>query len=609
MFTENRRIGQHVVYDYDTSDYKLRELIETIYNTDIESLQTISKDFYSREAGTLQDVETDIHKKFYTYIKSNDTFKHAYCRLVRDIFDQFFPDESVLIYQSFPSIRFQFTGNTCVPPHCDSDDVGRHPDGERNFLLPITKMSGSTRLFIESEPKKSDYQGVDMEYGNILSFNGNKCIHYNTVNTESYMRVSFDFRVITLANYMKYLHKNDIAHTNPRDKESRKPVSMIVGGYYQCMFRDTSDLHWHVPQTIVQSRPCFDDEESNACASYFQSGDPFVTEYKQTEKLEDAIKEFTKSRFCFMVPSGTSALIVALLACDIRPGDEVIVPDYTMVATANAVRLLGATPILVDVCADTYTLHPDSICKHMTPLTKAVIHVSLNNKSVDMSSIVELCKRKNIYLIEDAAQSVGCTIGGVHYGTLGDVGCFSFSTPKIITTGQGGCLITNNEAIASKIHSIKNFGRQTGRVEVYDSFGLNFKFTDIHAVIGLSQMKKLPYRIIRMREMFDLYYRSISQCTHVTIRQAPNTEWIPWFVEVETEDRDALATFLNKHQVQTRITYPSLHSLPIYDSTSTFTNSLHISKHGLFLPTHFQLTNANIEYICDLIHVFDRNCV
>ena len=612
MFQRKSSIGQHTVYSYDTTQYKLQELIEEIYGIDIQSLQNSSKDFQTREAGTLRDIETDIHKKFYTFIKSNDRFKTVYCQIIRDLVDQFFPDEPAMLYQSFPSIRFQFVGNTCVPPHCDSDDTGRHPVGERNFLIPITKMIGTTRLFIETEPKKGDHTGIDMEYGDILSFNGNTCVHYNTVNVEQYMRISFDFRMITLKDYMNYTMYNEITKTNPRDIESRKPVNMIVGGYYQCLFRQ-SDLvkmmKWHTSSSIVQSRPCFNEEEPNACVSYFQTGDPFLTEFKQTESLENAIRTLTGSTHCFMTPSGTSALITALLACNVGPGDEVLVPDYTMVATANSIRLLGAKPIFVDVHPNSYTLHVDDVIKHLTPSTKAVIHVTLNNRSIGLTELASLCKQKNLYLIEDAAQSLGCLIDGKHYGTIGDIGCFSFSTPKIITTGQGGCLITNNTTLATKILTLKNFGRKMGGVEVYDSFGVNFKFTDLQAVVGLAQMKKLPQRVRRMREMFDMYYQGLSACRAVVIRPAPNDEWIPWFIEVETERRDDLAAFLSKHSVQTRITYPSIHSLPVYGEPGSFPNSDHISKHGLFLPTHFLLTNEQILYICDLINIYDLHCI
>ena len=130
-------------------------------------------------------IQADLHKRFYSAIKSDNTFKKSYCDLIKDIFNHLYPDESILIYQSFPSIRFQFIGNKAIPAHCDSDSTGKHPLGERNFLIPITDMKNTSRLFIESAPEKGDFQGIDLKYGNLFHFNGNRCIHYNETNHEN----------------------------------------------------------------------------------------------------------------------------------------------------------------------------------------------------------------------------------------------------------------------------------------------------------------------------------------------------------------------------------------------------------------------------------------
>jgi perosamine synthetase len=533
--------------------------------------------------------------------------------LIRDIADQFFPQEKALIYQSFPSIRFQFIGNKSVPPHCDSDDVGRHPFGERNFLLPITKMTGSNRLFVESVPGAGDFAGIDMDYGQLLYFNGNKCIHYNEKNVEDFMRISFDFRVITIRDYITYLSTSPIAQTNPRDPgKSRDPVRLTIGGYYQCMFKgepDSTMTRWFShKELLLQTRPVFDDEEQKACSEYFSTGDPFLTEYKVTQSLENELAKMIGVPYCYMTPSGTSALMVALIACGVGPGDEVIVPNYTMVATANAIRVLGALPVLVDVHPDTFTLDLDTLRNAFTSRTRAVIHVSLNNHSIGLADIASFCKESSVYLIEDAAQSVGCTLGGKHYGTFGDIGCFSLSSPKIITTGQGGFIVTKDPSLAEKIRQCKNFGRADGGTEVYPGFGLNFKFTDIQAAIGLAQLAKLPSRVERMRSIHARYFAGINGLRTIKIREAPTDEWIPWFVTIETFDRDKVADFLKKHLVQTRVTYPAIHSLPVYNVSGDFPASDHISLRGLFLPTHFKLTDENIEYICRLLRVIDLSC-
>ena len=610
QFTIERQFGEHTVLNYNTDNYKFYEQLKNIFQIeDLSQIHKISKDysdFMNGNISNLQDIEADLHKKFYTAIKSNDTFKKSYCDLVKDIFNHFFSEEDVLIYQSFPSIRFQFIGNKAVPAHCDSDSIGKHPVGEKNFLIPITDMKNTTRLFIESAPEKGDFQGVDLKYGNLFYFNGNRCIHYNQTNQEDYTRISFDFRVICLKDYMKYVMQDTITTTNPRDpQKERKPVKMVVGGYYQSMFKKDSTekiLDWHFQkEKIIQTRPSFNELEARACYDYMSTGDPFLTEFKKTTELEDAFKKFIGAKHCFMTTSGTSALTLAYLALDIKPGDEIIVPNYTMVATANSVKLLGAVPVLADVDSETFTLTLDEIKKKITPKTKAIVHVSLNNREKGLREIAEYCKDNSLYLIEDAAQSLGCFNNGQHFGTFGDIGCFSLSTPKIISTGQGGFVVTNNDEFASRLWKIKNFGRKAGGLEEYDMFGLNFKFTDIQAVIGLEQFKKLPERIQRMKEIYMLYQENIN-----SLLPSMGNEWIPWFVDLKTDNRDKLIHFLNQHNIQTRVTYPSLHSLPMYSGDNEdYVNSVDISTNGVFLPSHLLLTNSEINFIGRCVHSFN----
>jgi len=618
MFTLKEVIGDHTIYRYNTSIHKFKEYLENLYNTnDLSRLHEQSHEyslFLNGQLESLENVETDIHKRFYNDIKSNNTFKELYCNFIKDIYSQFFSEEPFLVYQSFPSIRFQFIGNKAIPPHCDSDEIGKHPIGEKNFLVPITDMINTTRLFIETSPSKGDFTGISLQHGDLFYFNGNKCIHYNETNKENYLRISFDFRVLTPTLYLDYIKNYSITTTNPRDLyKERKPTKMIIGGYYQVFFKDTNDkqmLQWfHNQSLIMQTRPSFDSTEALACSNYFTNGDPFLTEFKETEKLEKRLAEFIGINHCYMVPSGTSAIITALLACNIKPGDDVIVPNFTMIATANAVKLIGANPILVDVNKDTFTLDLHTVKKNITVNTKAIIHVSLNNRNKDLAALAKYSKENNIYLIEDAAQSLGAYSNNQHYGTFGDIGCFSLSSPKIITTGQGGFLITNNKELASKIYKIKNFGRSSGGVEQYDVFGVNFKFTDIQAVIGLAQVDKLPQRITRMKEIHTLYFNELSSIKGIHILDSMDSGWIPWFIDIIVDDREELIYFLKQHNIQTRVTYPALHLTEPYATnvySSDFTNSTYISKNGIFLPTHFLLTDENILYISSIIKTFFR---
>jgi len=583
--------------------HKFLEYFQKLYQC--ENLQQLHlKSNIDSNDEKLSDIETDLHKQFYQDIKTNPTFKKLYCDFIVSIFDQLFPEEEVYIYQSFPSIRIQYFNNTVIPPHCDSDHLAKHPIGEKNFLLPITKMYGTNRLFMESEPEKKDYQGIDLDYGDLLYFNGNKCIHYNEKNAEKDIRISLDFRIILLRDYQKYINNNQVTFTNPRD--DRIPVLMTIGGYYQmCCKSDINKIqeNWfYNKEKIIQTRPNFDIREANACYEYMKTGDNFVTEFKQTTELEKRICAFTGAKYCSMTTSGTSAIILALFSLNIGNGDDVIVPNYTMIASINAIKIIGANPIIVDVDAETGTISKEIIEKAITRKTKAVLHVSLNNRTKNLQEIVEYCREKNLFLVEDAAQSLGCFLNKKHIGTYGLIGCFSLSTPKIISTGQGGFLLTDDAEIFKKINMIKNFGRKEGGSEVYEMFGLNLKFTDIQAVIGIEQMKKLPGRVTRMREIFDIYYRELG--TVCKMIKPANEEWIPWFIDIYVEDRDNLSTFLSKHNIQTRVTYPEINKTPMYLNQEELPNSKYISNHGLFLPSHTLLADHQIKYICEIIKLY-----
>jgi len=590
--------GDHTIFKYNTKNHQFLEYFQNLFKTKtLDSIENIIN---------VDGKDTELHKLFYNDIKQNDTFKILYCDFIKYIYEELFPNEKVLIYQSFPSIRIQFFDNIVVPPHYDSDHLGKHPVGEKNFLLPITKMFNSNTIFVESTPGENDFMGIEMDYGNLFYFNGNKCTHFNKKNVEGKIRISLDFRVILLKDYLNYINSNQITFTNPKNS-GRNPTKMIIGGYYQMCFKNNIDNiynNWfNQNDLILQSRPNFSEEEALACYNYMHEGDNFVTEFKQTELLEKMICDYIGCKYCIMTTSGTCALIISLLALDIKQGDEVIVPNYTMIATINAIKNTGATPVIIDVDENTFTINKELVEKAITHKTKAVMHVSLNNRISKLEDLVTLCNEKNIYLIEDSAQSLGCVYNNKHLGTYGKIGCFSLSTPKIISTGQGGFTVTDDETLFKKMTMIKNFGRKQGGVDDFEVYGLNFKFTDIQAVIGIEQMKKLKDRVTRMKEIFNLYYTNLKN--ENIILKSNYENWIPWFIDIFTDNRTELINFLKIHNIQTRVTYPEINKTPMYLDDNIFENSSYISNYGLFLPSHTLLTNSEINYICELIKLFN----
>ncbi len=603
--------GDHNVYQYDQGKFNFRQFFEELYGrADLERLG----DRTDLEEEGISDVETDLHKKFYADIKTRPAFKELYCCFIREIHEQFFPEEEYLIYQSFPSVRFQFKNNVAVPPHYDSDHIGCHPLGEKNFIVPVTDMYGSKRLFVESSPGAADFRGIDLKMGELFYFNGNRCTHYNVSNIEDSIRISLDFRVLRVSDYKKYIASGQITTTNPRDPDKKRvPTKMVIGGYYQLTRRgeDLADMmRWtHQKEMLLQTRPNFGAEERDAVTTYMSDFDNFFTEFRQTEAFEKELAEVIGAKHCVAVTSGNVALIVALMALGVGPGDEVIVPNYTMIASANSVRAVGAKVVLCDVEMPSLTMTRQSIEDLITPRTKAVIHVSLNNRQSELEGLVEWLHGRGVAIVEDAAQSLGARVGGRALGTFGDVGCFSLSTPKIISTGQGGFLVTDSDEIARKARMIKNFGRRSGGVDIFEVFGQNYKFTDIQAIIGREQLKKLPERVLFMRQLYDWYKEGLVGCDGVSLEADGGEGWIPWFVDVFLERRDELAEWLKVHGIQTRPCYPPICDTPMYAEEAggmEFAVSRYVSDHGLFLPSHTLVTKEQVEFICKLIRLWSN---
>jgi perosamine synthetase len=348
--------------------------------------------------------------------------------------------------------------------------------------------------------------------------------------------------------------------------------------------------------------PWYDEKEINAVHEYLKSG-AWIMEHKRTRELGQMIANYTGAKFCSILPNGTLTLWAALAVLDIGPGDEVIVPDYTMVATTNAVRLSGAKPVFVDISRKNLCLDLELTRKAITPRTKAIMLVSINGRCPEVKEFAELAKEKNIYLIEDAAQSLGSRVDGKHLGTFGVFGSFSFSMPKVITMGQGGALITDDEEKYKKLLMFKNFGREEGAPDDYKILGYNLKFSDLQAVFGIEQMKKLEFRVNRKKEIFNLYKKLLSGNKNVEfIETSPETS--PWFIDILVSDPDDLAKYLKESNVGTRRFYPSIHDLPFYNLPGDFPVSKEVARRGLWLPSASNLKDEQISYVCRKINEY-----
>lgn len=356
---------------------------------------------------------------------------------------------------------------------------------------------------------------------------------------------------------------------------------------------------------IDQMHPLFDEKEREALNEYMLNGG-WVTEFKKTREFEQMIADFTGAKYCSVVSNGTVSLSIALMACGVGAGDEVIVPDYTMVATPNAAELIGAKAVFADINRENLCLDYRSMVSVTTNRTKAVILVSVNGRFTDeIDKIKSFCDQNGIFLIEDSAQSLGSYYRGKHLGRYGIIGSFSFSAPKIITTGQGGALITDNPVLFEKIKRIRDFGRDEGGSDHYLIKGWNFKFTDIQAVIGIEQMKKLPKRIKKKKLLGTKYENELSGIKGVELIRTDLEQTSPWFFDILCENRDELMTYLRSKGVGTRPFYPALHLEPAYGYKAlSFPVAETVAQKGLWLPSSIDLSDENIETICGFIKGF-----
>jgi perosamine synthetase len=285
----------------------------------------------------------------------------------------------------------------------------------------------------------------------------------------------------------------------------------------------------------------------------------------------------------------------------------VIVPNYTQIATPNSVKMLGAVPVFCDVEPETLCLDIEKARAAVGPRTKAVMLVAANGRypKAGIAAFESLAREHGLVLIEDSAQALGSRFpDGRHMGTVGLVGSFSFSVPKIITTGQGGCLITNDDAVASRLRKLKDFGRSGGGNDIHDTIGWNFKFTDVQAAIGIEQMKKLAPRLERKKAIYRRYRERLASVKGVSFFEQDVEHCPPWFIDVRVKDRDALAAALKAAGIGSRIMYPPIHRQKAYDLPGSHPVSEEVGLSGLWLPSASQLRDEQIDRICNATAAF-----
>lgn len=359
---------------------------------------------------------------------------------------------------------------------------------------------------------------------------------------------------------------------------------------------------------VPQMRPLFGEEERAEILDYLDT-DGFFTEFEKTKQFEEMVSRFIGCENCVAVNNGTVSLTLGAIALGVRPGDEVIVPNYTMIATANSVALLGARPVFVDVEPETLSLNLKHVEAAIGPRTRAIMLVSPNGRApkCGIKPFQTLSQVTGIPIIEDAAQALGSYYDdGRHIGLAGALGSLSFSTSKIISTGQGGAVYSNDTEVVQKIRRLKDFGRTSGGTDIHEEIGYNFKFTELQACVGIAQMRKLKDRLSRKKQIWARYKEHLDGLEEVKLFDHDLNLCTPWFIDCLVEHREKLVDFLRVRGVGTRPMYPPINRQKAYLYAGSFPVSEYVGAFGLWLPSMIQLKNWEIDAICELIWRFYR---
>jgi len=350
--------------------------------------------------------------------------------------------------------------------------------------------------------------------------------------------------------------------------------------------------------------PEFGGNEARYVDDVLKSG--YVNDGKLTEQLEKELSSRLGARHAVIVTSGTSAIFLALAGLGIGPGDEVLVPDITFIATANAVQLTGARPVFVDVELATLNIDPADARRRITPKTKALVPVHISGRAANMQALQDLAREKNLFLVEDAAEALGSKHTGKFLGTWGHAGCLSFTANKIVASGQGGAILTNDEKLYVRLKELKDQGRPkrgTGGADTHVSVGYNFKFTDIQAAVLKGQLEALDSRLAHQRHLYEVYAEELKPLKGIRLPGfAIQSGEVPLWVDAVIEKRDIVFDALAARNIHCRKFWYPLHTQkPYFEAGAKFPKSDQAAAQALWLPSSFQLPETDVRYVCQTI--------
>jgi perosamine synthetase len=328
---------------------------------------------------------------------------------------------------------------------------------------------------------------------------------------------------------------------------------------------------------------------------------------KYIDEFESNFARYCGTEYALAVSNGTTGLHLALAALGLQAGDEVIVPDLTFVATANAVAYTGATPVLAEIDPDTLCIDPESVKSLITDRTKAIIPVHLYGHPADMDALTEIAEAQGIDLIEDAAEAHGAEYRGRRVGGLGKCGVFSFYGNKVITTGEGGMLTTNDRAFYLRAKRLRDHAMSPQRRYFHEQIGFNYRITNLQAALGVAQLERIDDFLGRRTEIMGWYNSEIAVSDSVRLNRVKN--WAKsafWMVCLEVDwfdetSRDAFMQALRSRGIDTRPYFCTMSSMPMYRQ-QPLPVSAHKSQIGINLPSFFDLSKNDVSRICGAVN-------
>lgn len=357
------------------------------------------------------------------------------------------------------------------------------------------------------------------------------------------------------------------------------------------------------------AEPWIDHEELELVSEAVRSGfvssvGPFIAAF------EDRFAQFCGARHGVAVNNGTAALHLALAALGVGPGDEVLIPALTFVATANAVTYVGARPVLVDVSPDHWCLETSQLRQKLTSRTKAVIAVHLYGHPCDMDALLAFAEEHGLLVIEDAAEAHGARVRGRRVGALGHVGCFSFYGNKIVTTGEGGMCVTNDAALADRMQYLKGHGMRPERRYWHEEVAFNYRMNNLQAALGLAQMGKVEAMIATKRRVASYYQDRLAPLEAAGVLRLPTemdwAESVYWLYSIVVEGSETgaagLALRLRELGIETRPLFVPMHRLPPYRDSAAYPVAERLSERGLSLPSGVRLSAADLDRVSDAVH-------